>query len=116
VLVRIMTWDLSIPLVSTWMGDHQGRLGTVNLGPFVGVDLNLGPAVYIADIVLTRTSNESNQTYIRQHDHVCQIYSSNLCQLHDIHSAFHSTVIDHSNTAMLHDSSDNVRESRLIEQ
>jgi len=27
--------------VSTWMGDHQGRLDAVNLGPFVGVDLNL---------------------------------------------------------------------------
>jgi len=26
--------------VSTWMGDHRGRLGAVILGPFVGVDLN----------------------------------------------------------------------------
>jgi len=34
------------------MGDHQGRLGAVNLGPFVGVDLNLLPTVYIAVIVL----------------------------------------------------------------
>jgi len=32
---------------STWMlGDHQGRLGAVILGPFVGVDLNLWPTVY----------------------------------------------------------------------
>jgi len=31
---------LDIP-VSTWMGDHQGRLSVVNLCPFVGVDLNL---------------------------------------------------------------------------
>jgi len=44
------------------MGDHQGRLGAVNLGPFVGVDLNLWPTVHIADIVLKRTQNESNQT------------------------------------------------------
>jgi len=28
-------------IVSTWMGDHQGRLSAVNLCPFVGVDLNL---------------------------------------------------------------------------
>jgi len=27
--------------VSTWMGYHQRKLGAVNLGPFVGVDLNL---------------------------------------------------------------------------
>jgi len=40
--------------VCTWMGDHQGRPGTVNLGPFVSVDLNLWPTVYIADIVLTK--------------------------------------------------------------
>jgi len=30
----------AIPL-STWMGDHQGKLGAVNLGPLVGMDLNL---------------------------------------------------------------------------
>jgi len=29
------------PTVSTWKGDHQGRPGAGNLGPFVGVDLNL---------------------------------------------------------------------------
>jgi len=29
--------------VSTWMGDHQGRPGTLNLDPLVGVDLNLRP-------------------------------------------------------------------------
>jgi len=27
--------------VSTWMGDHQGRLGAMNLGPLVVVDFNL---------------------------------------------------------------------------
>jgi len=27
--------------VNTWMGDHQGRPGAVNLGPFVGVNFNL---------------------------------------------------------------------------
>jgi len=27
--------------VGTWMGDHQEIPGAVNLGPFVGVDLNL---------------------------------------------------------------------------
>jgi len=27
--------------VSTWMGDRQGRMSTVNLCPFVSVDLNL---------------------------------------------------------------------------
>jgi len=37
------------------MDDHQERLGAVNLGPFVGVDLNTSPIVYIADIVLMRT-------------------------------------------------------------
>jgi len=37
------------------MGDHQGRPGAVNLGSFVGVDLNLRPTVYVAVIVLTRT-------------------------------------------------------------
>jgi len=35
------------------LGDHEGRLVTVNLGPFVGVDLNmLPPTVYVAVIVL----------------------------------------------------------------
>jgi len=43
------------------MGDRQGRLSAVNLCPFVGVDLNLWPTVYIAVIVLTRTENESNR-------------------------------------------------------
>jgi len=33
--------NLGYRAVSTWMGDHQGRLGAVNLGPFVGVELNL---------------------------------------------------------------------------
>jgi len=28
-------------VVSTWMGDRQGRPSAVNLCPFVGVDLNL---------------------------------------------------------------------------
>jgi len=28
-------------LVSTWMGDRQGRPSAVNLRPFVGVNLNL---------------------------------------------------------------------------
>jgi len=33
------------------MSNHQGRLlGAVNLGPFVGVDLNMWPIVYIADM------------------------------------------------------------------
>jgi len=31
------------------MGDHQGRPSTVNLCPFVGVDLNLWLTVYIAE-------------------------------------------------------------------
>jgi len=44
--------------VSTWMVDHQGRLGAVNLGPFVSVDLNLRPTIYIADIVLGRKMNQ----------------------------------------------------------
>ena len=35
------------------MGDHQGRLCAVTVGPFVGVDLKLCPIVYIAYIVLT---------------------------------------------------------------
>jgi len=34
------------------MGDHQASCET--LGPFVGVDLDLWPTVYIAVIVLTR--------------------------------------------------------------
>jgi len=41
--------------VSTWMGDRHGRPSAVNLCPFVGVDLNLYPTVYIAVIVLSRT-------------------------------------------------------------
>jgi len=32
--------------LSTWMGDHQGRLGAVNLDPLVSADFNLRPAVY----------------------------------------------------------------------
>jgi len=41
--------------ISTWMGDRQGRLSAVNLCPFVTVDLNLRPTIYIAVILLTRT-------------------------------------------------------------
>jgi len=33
--------------VSTWMGDHQGRLDAVNLNPFVDVDVTVWPTVYI---------------------------------------------------------------------
>jgi len=40
----------------TWMGDHQGRPGAVNLGPFVSVVLNLTDRLYsLAVIGLTRT-------------------------------------------------------------
>jgi len=35
------------------MGDRQGRPSAMNLCPFIGVDLNLWPTVYIAVIVLT---------------------------------------------------------------
>jgi len=52
-------------LVSAWMGDHRGRPGAVNLGPFVGVDLNLRPTVYIAVIVLIGTYDESSQILSR---------------------------------------------------
>jgi len=34
------------------MGDHQGTPSAVNLCPFVSVDLNLWPTIYIAFIVL----------------------------------------------------------------
>jgi len=44
------------------MGDQQERLGAVNLGPFVSVDFNLSPTVYITVIVLTRRQHDSNQT------------------------------------------------------
>jgi len=39
----------------TWTGDRQGRPSAVNLCPFVDVDLNRWPTVYIAVIELTRT-------------------------------------------------------------
>jgi len=51
--------------VNTWMGDHHERPGAVNLGSFVGVDINLWPTVhYAAVIVLTRTKKliKPNQT------------------------------------------------------
>jgi len=35
--------------VSTWMGDRHGKPGTVNLGPFVGVDLHRLYSRYGAD-------------------------------------------------------------------
>jgi len=41
-------------LVLGWVTTRENR-GAVNLGPFVGVDLNLSPTVYIAVVVLTRT-------------------------------------------------------------
>jgi len=43
--------------LSTSDGDHQGRPGAVNLGPFVGVYLGLDqwPIVYVAVFVPTRT-------------------------------------------------------------
>jgi len=81
--------------VSIWMGDHQGRLGAVNLwtcGPFVGVDLNLWPTVCIA--VCSRRadtdvkSNESNQTAIHvRHVDTCQRLSS--CWTPKSSRAFH---------------------------
>jgi len=45
----------SLTSVSTWLVDHQGRLGAVNLGPFIDVDVNLWLTVYIAVIVLSLT-------------------------------------------------------------
>jgi len=60
------------------MGDLRGRTGAVNLGPFVGVDLNLWPTVHIDVIVLTRTLNESNQIcevdVERAHEHEYDIW------------------------------------------
>jgi len=47
--------------VTTWMGDHEGRPRAVNLCPFVGLELNLWPTVYIAVIVLTRIWSDSNK-------------------------------------------------------
>jgi len=44
------------------MDDRQWRPSAANL-KFVGVDLNLWPTVNIAVIMLTRTENESNQSY-----------------------------------------------------
>jgi len=40
------------------MGDHQRRLDAVNLGLFVGVDLNLWPTVYITVIVHADTDQK----------------------------------------------------------
>jgi len=48
--------------ISTWMGDHQGRTGAVNLCPFVDTDLNMRLIVCVAVVALTRRWNESNQT------------------------------------------------------
>jgi len=39
--------------VGIWMGDRPRRSGAVNLGPFVGVDLNPSLTVYTAVIVVT---------------------------------------------------------------
>jgi len=33
-------------MVSSWMGDHQGRPAAVNQGAFVGVDFNLWLRLY----------------------------------------------------------------------
>jgi len=42
------------------MGDHLAETGAVNLGPFVGADLNMRPAVYRADTDVKRiTPNRS---------------------------------------------------------
>jgi len=31
---------------STWMGDHQRRSGAANLGPFIGLDMNMLPIIF----------------------------------------------------------------------
>jgi len=49
----VTTWSLklsNVEPISTWMGDHQGRVSAVNLCPFVCVDLNMWPTVHIAVI------------------------------------------------------------------
>jgi len=52
-------------LVSTWMGDHQGKLSAAHLCPFVGVELNLWPTVqnsrYRADTDENQSINQSIQ-------------------------------------------------------
>jgi len=57
------------------MGDRQGRPSAAILRPFVGVDLDLRPTVYIAVIVLTRTQNESN-TAVNMYELFIQFASS----------------------------------------
>jgi len=55
------------------MGDHTGRPGAVNLDQFIGVDLNLWPAVYIAcwhECKMNQT--KPNQIYIVQIYWTCQ--------------------------------------------
>jgi len=57
---RLAQWHVHWSYVSstslnTWMGDCLGIQSTVNLCPFVGVDLNVWLTVYIAVIILTRT-------------------------------------------------------------
>jgi len=65
----------------------------VNLCPFVGVDLNLWPTVYMAVIVLpSRMWNESNQT--KRSACMCGVeYGLDLCDLGhsglDLHHEFH---------------------------
>ena len=46
---RIAQWlaHWTLTSVSTWIGDLEGRLGTINLSLFVSVDLKLLPRVYM---------------------------------------------------------------------
>jgi len=63
------------------------------LCPFVGVDLNLWPTVYIAVIVLTRTKYESNQTYLRTLIAIKQRTNNQ-----SINQTNKQSIIDHSTT------------------
>jgi len=53
--ISILPDNFALPDIRYIPNDHQGRLGAVNLGPFVSADLNLWPTVYTAVIMLTVT-------------------------------------------------------------
>jgi len=64
---RLVQWQVhwskgTSTSVTTWMGDHQGRPGAVNLGSFGGVDSNMWLTVYIADDVVAVKWINPNQT------------------------------------------------------
>jgi len=79
------------------MGDHQWRLGAVNLGTFVGVDLNLRPT---DDRLYSRYHADTGVKRIKQSKYWVNLHKIYLRQTEAINKVLHITLISSFNQTL----------------